>query len=268
MEAAPSVTARMVAVGRALHLFHHGPRAVLADSLAWPLIGPEAEVLSQSLRGAIPAGTEIPTATWLAARSRITEDWLAASGASQYVVLGAGLDTYAWRQEGSHRVFEVDHPATQGWKRARLTSLGVIAPDELVWVPVDFEADSYREGLAAMGYDASASTFVSWLGVIPYLSLEAINATVGALPPCSISLSYIPPPSSWDPEVIGLGQVVSTLAGRSGEPWVTHLRPDELADLLANHGLRVVEDIGAKEIAARLGLAAINYERLALAEPR
>lgn len=265
MDSSASLTARMVAVGRALHIFHHGPRALVTDSLAWPLIGPEAETLSKALRGAIPAGTEIPTATWLAARARITEDWLAESGAEQYVVLGAGLDTYAWRQRDGRRVFEVDHPVTQSWKRTRLDDLGVPIPGDLVWVPVDFEHEPFGPCLARMGHDGSRLTFTSWLGVIPYLSREAIDETLSAVPRGHLALSYIPPQTSWDFEAQSLGQVIASLADQSGEPWVSLLDPDDLAGILAAHGLRVIDDVGAPDIGARFGLPALNYERLALA---
>src|SRR5690348_6805530 len=116
-------------------------------------------------------------ATWLAARSRFTEDWLARSGAVQYVILGPGLDSVPWRQTGKLRVFEVDHPATQDWKRSRLDAIGIAAPPELVWAPVDFEAESLAAGLDRSGLRAG-ETFVSWLGVTPYLSLDAIRATL------------------------------------------------------------------------------------------
>src|SRR5579884_1294901 len=106
----PSRTARMAAVARALHLFRHGPRALLADWMAWPLVGSSAEAIAA---GSPAVLGEEPFMTWFAARSRITEDWLAASEATQYVILGAGLDSFAWRQPSHVRVFEIDRPATQ-----------------------------------------------------------------------------------------------------------------------------------------------------------
>src|SRR5262249_5005162 len=136
----PSRTAVLAACARGAHLLAHGPRAVLLDWAAWPLVGAEAESVTASLRGMF--GDNAPMLeTWTAARSRFTEDWLADSRADQYVILGAGLDSFAWRQTGRLRVFEVDHPATQAWKRSRLDTLGIAAPPELVWAPVDFEAE-------------------------------------------------------------------------------------------------------------------------------
>jgi methyltransferase (TIGR00027 family) len=126
----------MTACARGAHLLAHGPRAVLTDWLAWPLVGAEAESLTARSRATLGVGAPL-LATWLAARSRFTEDWLAGSNAAQYVILGAGLDSFAWRQTGRLRVYEVDHPATEDWKRSRLDALGVAAPPELVWAPVD-----------------------------------------------------------------------------------------------------------------------------------
>jgi methyltransferase (TIGR00027 family) len=166
----------MAACARGWHLFNHGPRAVLADWLAWPLVGSEAEDLMAGIREAFGDVVGL-LATWVAARSRFVEDWLTASGADQYVILGAGLDSFAWRQRGGVRVFEVDHPATQAWKRSRLQALGASAPSELIWVPIDFEVESVADGLDRAGFGAG-TTFISWLGVVPYLSPDAIGATL------------------------------------------------------------------------------------------
>jgi methyltransferase (TIGR00027 family) len=148
-------------------------------------------------------------ATWVAARSRFTEDWLAGSGAAQYVILGAGLDTFAWRQAGRVRVFEVDHPATQAWKRSRLDALGIVAPAELVWAPVDFEAESLTDGLSRAGLDAG-HTFVSCLGVVSYLSLDAIRATLADLPPCTLAVSHGTP--RWGLPALNIGNERVVLA--------------------------------------------------------
>ena len=193
----PSRTARMAAVARALHLFAHGPRALLTDWLAWPLVGCAAETIAAG-SPAVLGDLQEPFMTWFAARSRITEDWLAASGAGQYVILGAGLDSFAWRQQSRVRVFEVDRPATQAWKAARVAALGLHVPEELVWVPVDFEQQRLGEGLADAGLKPAEELFVSWLGVIPYLTEDAITATLRELPPCLLTVAYVPPADSWD----------------------------------------------------------------------
>lgn len=177
----PSRTAMMAALGRAGHMVHYGPRALLCDWLAWPLIGADAEAMLADLRPAV-GDLEAPFAAWFAARSRLAEDWLAASGSEQYVILGAGVDTFAWRQSGNVRVFEVDHPDTQAWKKQRAVTVGLRSPPQLVWVPVDFERQRVGSALAAAGLDGTSGVFVSWLGVIPYLTRDAILQTLRELP--------------------------------------------------------------------------------------
>jgi methyltransferase (TIGR00027 family) len=203
----------------------------------------------------------------MAARSRVSEDWLGASGAEQYVILGAGLDSFAWRQPGAVRVFEVDHPATQAWKRSRLEALGIPVPAELVWVPVDFEVESIAAGLERVNVAASGATFVSWLGVAHYLSLEAIATTLRGLPPCSLAVSYATPEDMWDGEIHRVSKMFEAMAVEAGEPLVSLLTPDQLADVLAANGFAVVEDVGHEDVEGRYGLPALSVanERIALA---
>jgi methyltransferase (TIGR00027 family) len=263
--AGPSRTAMMTAGARGWHLFTRGPHAVLVDWLAWPLIGSPAEALFAGIRAAFGDVTG-PVATWIAARSRIGEDWLAASGAKQYVILGAGLDSFAWRQQGGVRVFEVDEPATQAWKRARLEALGIPLPSELVWVPVDLEVESVAAGFDAVGL-SSGPTFISWLGVIHYLSLEAISATLRGLPPCSLAVTYITPEDTWQGDIGTASRRFQAMALQAGEPLVSMLTPDDIADVLADAGFAVVEDVGPEDVEARYGISALSIanERIALA---
>jgi methyltransferase (TIGR00027 family) len=260
-----SRTAMMAASARGAHLVTHGPRAVLQDWLAWPLIGAEAETMAAASRAMFGECSPL-LATWVSARSRITEDWLAASGARQYVVLGAGLDSFAWRQTGSVRVFEVDHPATQAWKRSRLEALGIPEPAELVWVPVDFEVESIAEGLSRAGL-GEGLTFVSWLGVVSYLSLDGIAATLRGLPPCSLAVSHGTPRDTWPEDVLAVSKAFASLAVGAGEPPVSRFTSDQFAALLAEHRFAVVERAGAAEVEPRWGLPAlaIGNERVVLA---
>jgi methyltransferase (TIGR00027 family) len=261
----PSRTAMMAACARGWHLLLHGPRAVLADWFAWPLVGSEAEAMTASLRPAF-GDVVVELATWVAARSRMAEDWLAASGAEQYLVLGAGLDSFAWRQVEGLRVFEVDHPATQAWKRSRVEALGIAVPAELAWVPVDFEQESVAAGLDRARLD-SRPTFTSWLGVTAYLSLEAIGATLSGLAPGSLAVSYATPPEMWKGEVPAASKTFDAMAVGAGEPIVSRLNPDGFAELLAQSGFSVVEDLGAEDVEGRYGLPALSIgnERVALA---
>jgi len=263
-----SRTAMMTAHARGAHLLMYGPRAVLSDWLAWPLVGAEAESLTTMSRSIF--GDSAPSvATWVAARSRFTEDWLAGSEAVQYVILGAGLDTFAWRQTGQLRVFEVDHPASQAWKRSRLDALPVAAPPELLWAPVDFEVESLADGLrrAALGL---GPTFISWLGVVPYLSLDAIRATLSGLPPCTLAVSHGTPQDTWPDEVRAVSESFVSVAARAGEPPLTRLAPERFSALLAEHGFETVERVGYSDVEPRWGLPALSIgnERLVLAVKR
>jgi methyltransferase (TIGR00027 family) len=261
----PSRTARMAAVARAMHLFHHGPRALLVDWLAWPLVGEAAEAIAAA-GPSLLGNLQVPFTTWFAARSRITEDRLVASNAEQYVILGAGLDSFAWRQEGHARVFEVDRPSSQAWKTARVAALGLRVPEQLVWVPVDFERRRLAEALGRAGLDQTARVFVSWLGVIPYLTVDAIAATLRELPPCSLAVTYVPPEESWDASARSLGAAFQAQVRDLGEPWLSLLTRDQVASLLTDAGFSVVEDLGAADVEPSYGLPAVHHERLAIAQ--
>jgi methyltransferase (TIGR00027 family) len=209
-------------------------------------------------------------ANWMAARTRISEDWLKTSGAKQYVVLGAGLDTFAWRQpsRSNIRVFEVDHPSTQAWKRSRLDVLGIPVPSTLSWAPVDFEVESVATGLERAGVNSGA-IFVNWLGVAVYLSHEAIGATLRSLPACSIAVSYAQPEKTWD-EVHAISKGFEAVAIAAGEPLLSLFTPDEFGALLDDNGFDVVEDVGAQQAEARYSTQALALcnERIAYAHSR
>src|SRR5271165_2363467 len=149
----PSRTAQRVAMRRAAHQVIDDP-TVFHDPLAVPMAGSESESLSAS---AEPFSRALRA--FLAARSRYAEDQLARAverGVRQYVVLGAGLDTFAYRNPlrsaGPH-VFEVDHPATQEWKRSQLDEAGIAVPEDLIFAAVDFETQSIEDGLVRAGFD-------------------------------------------------------------------------------------------------------------------
>jgi len=254
----------LTAVCRAAHFLHHGPRAVLADWLGWPLVGADADVVLANLRNML-GDDEVPFLTFVAARSRVAEDWLVASGAEQYVILGAGLDSFAWRQSGNVDVFEVDHPSTQAWKRGRIAVLGLPTPMQLSWVPVDFEVQSLGASLAQAALDGSRGVFVSWLGVTPYLTAEAIATTLRELPPCSLAVGYVPCEAERDADARQHGAMLEARVRELGEPWIMLPTRDEFAGLLAANGFEVLEDVGAHDLETRYGLPMVNYERMVLA---
>ena len=179
-----SMTALRVAIRRAAHQLIDQPR-VLDDPIAVRLLGPGFD--RDMERAMHPVARDFRL--FMAARSRYAEDRLAAAvaaGVTQYVVLGAGLDTFAYRNPfQSLLVFEVDFPATQQWKQDLLTEAGIDLPANLTFVPLDFEHKSLAVGLAEAGFDAGSPAFFGWLGVVPYLTLDAFRstlATIGQMP--------------------------------------------------------------------------------------
>jgi methyltransferase (TIGR00027 family) len=263
--AGPSRTTMIAAMARASHLLHYGPRALLADWLAWPLVGADAEAILAKRRELLGDLDVVRLSVWMAARSRLAEDWLTISAAEQYVVLGAGLDSFAWRQPDRARVFEVDQPSTQAWKRERVAALGMPTPAELVWTPVDFEQRQLGTALSQAGLDATRGVFVSWLGVVPYLTPDAIVQTLRDLPDCSLAVGYVPPDTHRDEDAREIGARYDHTVRQLGEPWVTLPTPKELAALLAQGGFTVIDDIGAHDIETRYGIPAVHFERMTLA---
>jgi methyltransferase (TIGR00027 family) len=198
---------------------------------------------------------------FVAARSRYAEDELAHSvslGIRQYVVLGAGLDTFAYRNPfaPSLRVFEVDHPDTQLWKKDRLQTAGIDIPASVTFVPVNFETQSLRTELhAAPNFDPFQPAFFSMLGVVPYLSQEALQTTlsfVASMPAASaIVFDYAVPPGTLDLADRQRFQFLASRVARIGESFRLFLEPQTLAALLISSGFKHYEDLGANEINSR-----------------
>ena len=175
----PSRTALRAATHRAVHqVLEHG--YIFADPLAVRILGTDAEA---AVHDAEKDPSRRRLRLFIAVRSRFAEDALTvavARGVRQLVVLGAGLDTYAYRTalgESLH-VFEVDHPATQAWKRQRLAEAAIPIPSTLTFAAVDFEGETLAEGLSAAGFDPAKQTFFTWLGVVPYLTEQAVFSTL------------------------------------------------------------------------------------------
>ena len=273
-----SMTALSVGVQRALHQLVDDEPKVLADPVAVRLV--EAAAPGAIEAGKTTAGLPGPKGGRALAvfRSRFAEDELAGAarqGIRQYVVLGAGLDTFAYRQPPSAaalQIFEVDHTATQAWKRAALAAAGIPVPTNLAWAPVDFERDTLADGLAAAGFDDTRPAAFTWLGVTQYLTRPAIDATlrfVAALPaPSTIALTFIVPEELWRAEDrAALGQFRQ---GRevAAEPWLTFFRPDALRAHLHDLGFAPVDHLPPAEANDRYfagrrdGLRARHLEHL------
>jgi methyltransferase (TIGR00027 family) len=197
----------------------------------------------------------------VAARSRYTEDELHIAvkwGVHQYVVLGAGLDTFAYRNpypEDALHVFEVDHPATQTWKRTRLGESGIPIPRTLTFAPIDFDTQTLEDGLRRAGFDTTRSAFFSWLGVTPYLKSSAVTATlrfVASMPVGSgIVFDYMISPSLLNPTA---RRALDSLAHRvalAGEPIQSMFDPSSFKSSLLAMGFRKIENIEPEEMNAR-----------------
>ena len=235
-----------VAIRRAAHqLVDHPP--VLDDSIAVKLIG--ADYPRDLERASHTVARDFRA--YLAARSRFAEDHLAqavAAGVRQYVILGAGLDTFAYRNPFTRlRVFEADFPATQEGKREMLAAAGIESPPNLTFVPLDFEHRTLLESLAEGGFDAAAPSFFSWLGVAPYLTLDAFRATleaVGSLPAgTGLAFDYSLPPETLTPE---RRAIFDRLAGRvaaAGEPLQLFFTPGQMETELRDAGFHRVEQV-------------------------
>lgn len=252
-----SVTAERAATLRALHQLVDDPR-VLDDPVVLRLL-PEATIAA--LR-ADPSGLQAPgpraLRAFIAARSRFAEDMLAEAvgrGVRQYVVLGAGLDTFAYRSPfpvERLQIFEVDHPSTQAWKRERLAAAGVALPPNLEFVAADFERVSLPQVMAASGLDPHRPACVSWLGVTVYLTIDVVRgvlAWAAALPArsCLVFEYAVPHASSPAGERLRAGMMERSAA--AGEPWITFFEPQEMARELA--AFAAVVDLGPDEVTAR-----------------
>ena len=251
----PSKTAYRVALRRAAHQIWDHPR-VLDDPIALKIIGRDA---AAELTGTRPPASSRYLRAFVVARSRFAEDHLAeavAEGVRQYVVLGAGLDTFAYRNPfAGLRVFEVDHPATQAWKRGLLAAASIAIPATLAFTPVDFEKDTLADRLAMAGFQAHEPAFFSWLGVTPYLAEETALATLrwiaSGSPQNGVAFDYTVPRAS-----LGFIHRIAfdALAARvsaAGEPFIGFFDPQKLAHELSAMGFHQLEDLGAKEINAR-----------------
>jgi methyltransferase (TIGR00027 family) len=252
----PSRTALAAARHRAAHQLLEQGR-IFTDPLAVRILGEDGDTIA---REAEENPSRRAMRMFIAVRARFAEDTLAAAverGVRQLVVLGAGLDTYAYRGAMRQlvRVFEVDHPATQAWKRRRLDEAAISLPACLTFAPIDFERETLAAGLEAAGFDTAQQTFFTWLGVVPYLTAEAVWSTlryIAGLPNgAHVVFDYSDPPDSLTPEMRALHDRRAARVAELGEPWVNYFESDKLQARLRDLGFRTVEDLGPPQIAAR-----------------
>jgi methyltransferase (TIGR00027 family) len=254
---APSFTAQPVAMHRAAHQVLDHPRA-FEDPLAIAVLGEDLARFESQLDRFDTAGARDIRASVIA-RSRYAEDELTAAivrGATQYVILGAGLNTYAYRSTHSRlRVFEVDYPATLAWKRTRLEAAGIGIPSSVAFVPTDFEEQTLCSALQSSGFQRDRISFFSWLGVTPYLTATSAMATlafIGSLPTGSgVVFDYAIERSSLDSEEQMAMDALASRVARAGGSFRLFLDSRALERMLRVAGFSEVEDLGPAEIDAR-----------------
>jgi methyltransferase (TIGR00027 family) len=257
-----SRTAQRVAIRRAAHQLLDEPK-VLDDPLALRIIGSEAAAALRSDPKEHHAFSRAFRA-FMAARSRFAEDELTRAVESgvpqqrvtQYVILGAGLDTFAYRNpHPGLRVFEIDHPATQAWKREQLQEAGIPIPPSLTFVPVDFEHQTLADALASSGLNTSAPAFFSWLGVTPYLTREACMTTLRVIAKMPEG-SGVVFDFAIDPALLNAGQrqaldALSKRVAAAGEPFQLFFDPAKLQHELKTLGFHRTEFLQSAQINAR-----------------
>ncbi len=252
-----SRTAQRVAIRRAAHQLLDDPK-VLDDPLALRIIGAEA---AQELQSSPRERHDFSRAfrAFMAVRSRYAEDQIAqavANGVKQCVILGAGLDTFACRNpHPALQVFEVDHPATQVWKRDQLLAAGIAIPASLTFVPVDFEQQVLADELRHAGFRESEPVFFSWLGVTPYLSHAAFANTLSfiAKMPADSGVVF---DFAIDHKLLNPGQRIAAAAlarrvAAAGEPFQLFFDPAELQQELKGLGFRRTEFLDREHLNAR-----------------
>ena len=256
--AGPKPSARRVAGLRAVHQLLDHP-LVLDDPIALKILGSESEAAlranPQQYNDMFSKGLR----TSLVVRSRLAEDELAQAaghGVAQYVILGAGLDTYAYRTASDRvQVFEVDLPATQQWKRECLRTAGIPIPKNLSFVPIDFERDTLADALAKTGFRQDQPAFFSWLGVTMYLDQQAITQTLQFVASCgtgsAVVFDYIVLPALLGPMERMVMELVAARVAANGEPWKTYFDPAVLIEQLRALGFSATNNFGPEQLNQR-----------------
>ena len=252
----------MAAAFRAAHYLYDEPK-VFEDSYALALTSPHWRMVCRSrllhwfvLRRFL--GDLRPVHGQILARSRLAEEALGraiGSGVTQYVIVGAGLDSFALRRPdlmARLRIFEVDHPATQAAKRSRVRELVGQDPAHLQYVPVDFERETVADGLRRSGFDPSRPAFVSWLGVVYYLTRDAVFGTLRAIreiaaPGSELVLDFTVPLDQVPAEDLRVSAAMRRFAAHRGEPFLTRLDPALFPGEAEALGYRVLELVGSPE---------------------
>jgi methyltransferase (TIGR00027 family) len=238
-EERPSITAEGAAVMRALHQTpDHDPK-ILDDPISVRLVDARSDFYRSrlDLLSRLPMPTRLRLEATFVMRSRYSEDCLSdafGAGVRQYVLLGAGLDTFAYRQPSwanSLEIFEIDHPTTQQWKRKRLADAGITVPENVRFVPVDFEKEVLAAALPKARVSLDAPAFFAMLGVSQYLTEAAFDQTlrfVLSMPGSSeLVFSFVATDAVLPPDDVALVKAFSAQFAAIGEPWRLRLAPGD-----------------------------------------
>jgi methyltransferase (TIGR00027 family) len=255
---APESTAVRVALWRAMHVQVDAPPHVFEDEVGLRLVNPDE---AWRARPDMDPVFTSPFRAAIVARARFIEDLVvqqADRGVGQYVILGAGLDTFAQRRpevSSGLRVFEVDAPGPQAWKRRRLVELGLGVPDWLRFVPVDFESTAWWEELAVAGFDADRPAVVASTGVSMYLTKEANGATLARIasfaPGSTLAMTFLLPSELLDEKDRPSLEMAGRGARASGTPFISFFAPAEATALARDAGFREVRHVPLSELATR-----------------
>jgi len=247
-----SATSLGVASLRAAHQVLDGEPKLLYDPVILRLLGPAFEDQLRRNSGPFRTPASIGLRSHVLLRSRFAEDCLVSAyqqGVRQYILLGAGLDTYAWRQASGLadlRIFEMDHPATQEQKRQMLDRAGLTNPGNLSFTPIDFEHTTIAEALSKQPFDPNLPCFISWLGVMVYLSMDAIDAVFDwmiSLPAGTEMVLTFTQKREHNP----LGDRAAEL----GEPWQSFFTPEELKAMLISRGFSSIQILEPEQAGRR-----------------
>jgi methyltransferase (TIGR00027 family) len=229
----PSRTALTAAAARAAHLIVDNEPIIHRDPLAESLLGDQAEELLAYHRKSGDHPILAGARAQITCRSRVTEDLV--PDFERYVILGAGLDSFAYRSSGVE-VVEIDRPATQEWKKQALDKAGISVPENVTYLS------------SVTDLKEAGPTLVSWLGVTMYLTADELDATLAALPPCELVADHLLPEGHRDADGDAYVAGVGPRTAEMGEPWLSFLSPDDMAALLDKHGYEVVRHLRQRDL--------------------
>jgi methyltransferase (TIGR00027 family) len=246
-----SRTAMMAGATRAAHLLYDEAPHVLVDPFTYLVLPDECRTAIHKARRNTPEATLAKARASLVWRSRTTEDALERAlgeGVRQYAIMGAGFDSFAWRRGDllpDLRVFEIDHPASQRWKREAIAEMGIAEPDGLHFVPADLGTMSVRDALSESAWDLDRPGFFSWIAVTMYLTADAVAATLrdvaGLGPGTTISFSYMRHAHLLDAGDQHLHEVTRWVSERVGEPHDSYYSPAEIEQVARDAGFDAIE---------------------------